>query len=248
VNQFLGIIPARFASTRFPGKPLALLRNKPVIQWVYERASAVLPELIVATDDLRIKKAVEGFGGKAVMTSDNHKTGTERCAEALELFRKNHRKEITHVINIQGDEPLLKQEHLEKLRGCFKEPQTQIATLIQPMRQAEDLTNPNVVKVVVDQQFRALYFSRSPIPFIREASTEELRNNHSFFTHIGLYAFRSDTLSSLVQLPVSPLEKAESLEQLRWLENGFTIRIAITDQPAMGVDTPEDLEEIGRLI
>jgi 3-deoxy-manno-octulosonate cytidylyltransferase (CMP-KDO synthetase) len=248
VNHFLGIIPARYASTRFPGKPLALLRNKPMIQWVYERASVSLPYVVVATDNIRIKEAVEGFGGEAVMTSSNHKTGTERCAEALRLLQKNSRVSFTHVINIQGDEPLLKQEHLEALKGCFTERSTQIATLIQPMHYPEDLANPNVVKVVVDKAFRALYFSRSPVPFTRVTPAEEARSAHTFFTHIGLYAFRAELLQELTGLPVSPLEKAESLEQLRWLENGYHIQTVITDHPAIGVDTPEDLEKIRNLI
>ncbi len=248
MKQFLGIIPARYASTRFPGKPLALLGNKPMIQWVYERASAVLPLVVVATDDTRIKDAVEEFGGKVVMTSDRHHTGTERCAEALELFSQTHSVDITHVINIQGDEPLLKQEHLETICGCFKEQETQIATLIQPLRQEEDLSNPNVVKVVVDKKFQALYFSRSPVPFIRKTQAELRPAKHPFYTHIGLYAFRAKALRELVQLPGSPLEIAESLEQLRWLENGYTIQTVVTDQPAMGVDTPEDLEKIRKLI
>lgn len=248
MNQFLGIIPARYASTRFPGKPLALLGNKPMIQWVYERASAILPQLVVATDDIRIKEAVEKFGGKVVMTSTSHRTGTERCAEALELFRQTHPSEITHVINVQGDEPLLKKEHLEALAACFNEKQTRIATLIQALQKEADLNNPNIVKVVVNRSFKALYFSRSPLPYIRETPAEQNTKKHPFYAHIGLYAFQAKTLSELVQLPASPLEKAESLEQLRWLENEYTIQTVVTDRPSMGVDTPDDLEEIRKLI
>jgi len=248
VNQFLGIIPARYASTRFPGKPLALLGNKPMIQWVYERASAVLPQLVVATDDIRIKKAVEKFGAKVVMTSTNHHTGTERCAEALELCKQTHQGEITHVINIQGDEPLLKKEHLEALKGCFNEKQTRIATLIQNLPKDADLNNPNVVKVVVNKRLQALYFSRSPLPFVRESPAQQDAKKHSFYAHIGLYAFHAQTLSEIVQLPATPLEMAESLEQLRWLENGYSIQTVVTDRPARGVDTPDDLEEIKKLI
>ncbi len=219
-----------------------------MIQWVYERASAILPRLVVATDDTRIIEAVKRFGGEAVMTSARHNTGTERCAEALELFRENHTGEITHVINIQGDEPLLNKEHLEALTGFFKGREAQIVTLIQPMQHEEDLANPNVVKVITDQKFRALYFSRSPIPFLREIPAEKIAAGHTFYTHIGLYAFQAELLQKLVQLPASPLEMAESLEQLRWLENGYTIHTVVTGQPAMGVDTPEDLEEIRKLI
>jgi len=246
--HFLGIIPARYASSRFPGKPLALLGKKPMIQWVFEKASTVFDQLVVATDDQRIKEAVESFGGNVLMTSAEHTTGTERCAEALELFQENHSQKITHVVNIQGDEPLLKTDHLDALKSCFHDQDTQIATLIQPLNQSDDLSNPHIVKVVVDKSFRALYFSRSPIPFVRESSPEEHPRAHSFFTHIGLYAFRSEVLTQLVQLPVSSLERAESLEQLRWLENGYFIQTRITDQPSLGVDTPEDLEKISRLI
>lgn len=246
MNQFLGIIPARYASTRFPGKPLARLGNKPMIQWVYERASAVLPLLVVATDDHRIKNAVEDFGGKAVITSGAHQTGTERCAEALELFNQSASEKITHVINIQGDEPLLKKEHLGVLINCFKDPQTRISTLIQPLQRKEGLADQNLVKVVVNKKFHALYFSRSPIPFVRENPAGQV--THPFYSHIGLYAFQAETLTELVQLPASKLELAESLEQLRWLENGYSIQCALTDQPAMGVDTPEDLEAISKLI
>ena len=182
------------------------------------------------------------------MTSANHETGTERCAEALELFCQKHPGEITHVINVQGDEPLLKKEHLEALAGSFTGKQTQIATLIQPLHQAEDLDNPNVVKVVVDHEFRALYFSRSPIPFIREPGTEGEANINVFYTHIGLYAFQTEILQKLVQLPASSLERAESLEQLRWMAHGYKIQTVVTDQPSVGVDTPGDLERIARLI
>ncbi len=219
-----------------------------MIQWVFERSAAVLPHVVVATDDIRIKETVEGFGGEALMTSSDHKTGTERCAEALELFQEKHAGEFTHVINIQGDEPLLNQAHIEALKGCFKEPLTQIATLIQAMPHHEDLSNPNVVKVVVDKMLRALYFSRSPIPFIRETPGRETPDTHTFYAHIGLYAFKAELLRNLIKLPKSPLEEAESLEQLRWMENGYSIQTVITDQAAMGVDTPEDLEKIESLI
>lgn len=219
-----------------------------MIQWVYESASAVLPQLVVATDDRRIKIAVENFGGKAVMTSETHQTGTERCAEALELFRQSASEEITHVMNIQGDEPLLKKEHLSVLGNCFNEPQTRIATLIQPLLRKEGLADPNLVKVVVNKNLQALYFSRSPIPFVRDNALVTVQAKHPFYSHIGLYAFQAETLLELVQLPTSNLELTESLEQLRWLENGYSIQCAVTDQPAMGVDTPEDLEQISKVI
>jgi 3-deoxy-manno-octulosonate cytidylyltransferase (CMP-KDO synthetase) len=248
VSLFLGIIPARYASTRFPGKPLAPIGGKPMIQWVYERASRQFPLLVVATDDNRIQDVVQGFGGAVLMTSTQHRTGTERCAEALELFQRKHSGKITHVVNIQGDEPLLQSGHLEALKESFRDQRVQIATLIQSIRDPAELVNSNVVKVTVDRWYRALYFSRSPIPYVRDTPLEKSLQQHLFYSHIGLYAYRSDTLRQLVRLPVTSLERAESLEQLRWLEHGYPIHTSLTDQPSMGVDTPEDLEKISRLI
>ncbi|MFH0756894.1 MAG: 3-deoxy-manno-octulosonate cytidylyltransferase [Bacteroidota bacterium] len=248
VNQFLGIIPARYGSTRFPGKPLALLGNKPMIQWVWERASEAFTHLVVATDDTRIRDTVDGFGGKVVMTSADHSTGTERCAEAMDLFRQESSAKITHVVNIQGDEPLLNPGDLKALQEKFNEPDTQIVTLVQPLGSIGELVNPNVVKVVMDLSSRALYFSRSPIPFSRDAVPKIDVHPVRYFRHIGLYAFRADTLRELVRLPPSPMELAESLEQLRWLENGYVIHTSVTLEPSMGVDTPEDLEAVSKLL
>jgi 3-deoxy-manno-octulosonate cytidylyltransferase (CMP-KDO synthetase) len=247
-NLFLGIIPARYASTRFPGKPLAMLGGKPMIQWVWERAFEVFNHLVVATDDQRIMDAVLNFGGNAVMTSPNHSTGTERCAEAMEIFQRKNSLEITHVVNIQGDEPLLNTSHMVALKSSFKDEDTQIATLIQPIASVEELTNPNVVKVVCDLSSKALYFSRSPIPHGRNSSPEELIKQQGCFRHMGLYAFRANILPELVKLRPTLLEQAESLEQLRWMENGYIIRTQVTNEPSMGVDTPEDLEAISRII
>ncbi len=246
-NQFLGIIPARYASTRFPGKPLAILGNKPMIQWVYERASEVFSHLAVATDDQRIMEAVKNFGGRALLTSDSHSTGTERCSEALDLILKQQPGSITHVVNIQGDEPLLQQDHLEVLKECFRDQETQIATLVRPLENMHELSDPNVVKAVIDQKGWALYFSRAPIPHVRDTPAGQ-DNRHAFYAHMGLYAFRAETLKRVVGLPATPLEKAESLEQLRWLEHGYSIRTRITQHPSMGVDTPEDLDKIRTLI
>ncbi len=245
---FLGIIPARYASTRFPGKPMALLGNKPMIQWVWERCAEVFTHLVVATDDTRIKEMVDGFGGKAVMTASDHSTGTERCAEALEHYQQEYKVEITHVVNIQGDEPLLNPKDLTDLKGSFENKETQIATLIQPLESMEDLHNPNVVKVARDLSSRALYFSRCPIPFSRDSGSEEELPPDRYFRHIGLYAFTAPVLRQLVKLPPSSLEKAESLEQLRWLENGYQIKTSLTLEPSRGVDTPEDLDAIRKLI
>lgn len=242
--DFLGIIPARYASTRFPGKPLALLGRKPMIQWVYEGASSLFEHLLVATDDDRILNAVTAFGGKVVMTSANHHSGTERCAEAAELYEKESGLKFTHVVNIQGDEPLIQSNQLQTLMDCILVPDTSIATLIKPLEHAGDLENPNVVKVVVDLGFRALYFSRASIPRLRDGRPDHDPESPGYYTHIGLYAFRREVLEQLVTLPPTPLEQAESLEQLRWMEHGIRIRTAVTTLPSLGVDTPEDLERI----
>jgi len=244
VTEFLGIIPARYASTRFPGKPLAMLGEKPMIQWVYERATSLFDHLVVATDDKRIFQAVENFGGKVLMTSPKHSSGTERCAEAAELYERESGKRFSYVVNIQGDEPLIQVGQLQTLISCFRTPGTGIATLIREMTKREELDNPHVVKVVVDQSFRALYFSRAPIPFARTNQREGDPGDIPYYTHIGLYAFQREILEQVVQLSPSALEVAESLEQLRWMEHGFTIRTAVTDLPSIGVDTPEDLERI----
>ena len=242
--EFLGIIPARYASTRFPGKPLAMLGDKPMIQWVYDRASSLFEHLLVATDDQRIYDAVERFGGKVQMTSPEHTSGTERCAEAAGLYEQQMGLSFDHVVNIQGDEPLIQPEQLQTLIDCIQTPGTGIATLIRHLKEKEELKNPNVVKVVVDQSFRALYFSRAPIPFVRSSCAEQKTTNIQFYTHIGLYAYRREVLEQVVKMPPSALEQAESLEQLRWMEHGITIRTAVTHLPSLGVDTPEDLEHI----
>ena len=242
VSEFLGIIPARYASSRFPGKPLALLGEKPMIQWVYERASNLFEHLVVATDDDRILNTVIDFGGKALKTKSDHNTGTERCAEALDLYRNQTGLTFSHVVNIQGDEPLIQPEELQTLMDCFQVPATGIATLIRKITQEEEPQNPNLVKVVVDKSLKALYFSRALIPYIRGQKPK----GFSYYAHLGLYAYRSDVLEKIVNLPVSALEQSEMLEQLRWLEHGITIQTDITDLPSIGVDTPEDLERIMR--
>ncbi len=215
-----------------------------MIQWVYEGASSLFEHLLVATDDDRIHDAVVAFGGKAVMTSADHKTGTERCAEATMLYEKESGLKFTHVVNIQGDEPLIQPRQLQTLKDCILVPDTSIATLIKPLEHAGDLENPNVVKVVVDLGFRALYFSRASIPMSRGGRSDRDPGSPGYYTHIGLYAFRREVLDQLVTLPPTPLEQVESLEQLRWMEHGIRIRTAVTSLPSMGVDTPEDLERI----
>lgn len=223
-----------------------MLGHKPMIQWVYEGASFLFEHLVVATDDRRIYDAVEAFGGKVVMTSPDHPSGTDRCAEAVSLYEESTGFRFRHVVNIQGDEPLIETRQLEILLDCMRLPDTPIATLIRPLDSMEDLHNPNVVKVVVDLSYRALYFSRSPIPFVRDAGQGRESTAPVFYAHIGLYAFRREVLEEVVSLPSTPLEQSESLEQLRWMQHGYPIRTAVTSLPSQGVDTPEDLELLRR--
>lgn len=240
--KFVAIIPARYASTRFPGKPLAMLGGKPVIQRVYEQVTTVLPDAVVATDDERIFRAVEAFGGRAVMTSAEHRSGTDRCYEAY--CKLNRAYDV--VINVQGDEPFIQPSQIESLMRCFDRPTTDIATLVRPFAAADGLTaleNPNSPKVVIDSESCALYFSRSVIPYLRGVERSEWLTRHTFYKHIGLYAFRAGVLATITALPPSPLEKAESLEQLRWLENGYRVGVGISDVETIGIDTPEDLVE-----
>jgi len=224
-----------------------MLGQKPMIQWVYEAASRVFSHLVVATDDRRIGDVVESFGGVAVMTSPEHQTGTERCAEAFRLYRRETGIDFTHVVNIQGDEPLIKKEQLNLLKACLLEEGTEIATLIHPTRDTKEVENPNTVKVVIDPDYKALYFSRSPIPHIRNPVHNWIEN-HCYFIHLGIYGFRAAILEKLIRLDPTPLEAAESLEQLRWLEHGFTIRTRETSDRVKGVDTPEDLEALNALL
>jgi 3-deoxy-manno-octulosonate cytidylyltransferase (CMP-KDO synthetase) len=235
--KYIAVIPARYASTRFPGKPLAVLGGKTVIQRVCEQASRVLPEAYVATDDERIFSAVEAFGGRAVMTSANHKSGTDRIQEAVEKIGTD----ADVIINIQGDEPFIQPAQIETLMHLFDDPETQIGTLGKPFETIEATMNPNSPKIVTDRRGFALYFSRSVIPYIRGVEQEEWLKHYPFLKHLGVYAYRREVLAEVTRLPQSALEKAESLEQLRWLENGFRIRVGITDMETVGIDTPDDL-------
>lgn len=256
--MFIGIIPARYASTRFPGKPLADLGGKPMIQRVYEQAKQVLEYVLVATDDMRIYDCVRAFGGEVVMTSPNHTCGTDRVYEAYQIYTSElqNRVELPNhqdivVVNIQGDEPFIQPDQIQALMDCFP---TQIATLVHPFTAKdtwEELQNPNYVKVAIAYETgtsndttigRALYFSRSVIPYLRGVEPSEWLQHGKHFRHIGMYAYRADVLQQITQLSPSPLEKSESLEQLRWLENGFTVRVALTHYASIGVDTPEDLQ------
>lgn len=244
--NFIGIIPARYQSTRFPGKPLVMLGEKPIIQWVYENAKKALDHVYVATDDERIFQVVESFGGKAVYTSPNHQSGTDRCAEAAQKVAEKISVDV--VINIQGDEPFIKPEQIEGLKNCFISPDSEIATLIKPITNPAEISNINRPKVVVNKNEEAMYFSRSPIPFVRDCVPDEWINRARFYSHIGMYAYRFDILLELTKLPIGSLEKAESLEQLRWLENGYRIKTAQTLFENIGIDTPEDLENAKKFL
>lgn len=241
--KFIGIIPARYASTRFPGKPLADMNGKPMIQRVYEQVEGVLDTVYVATDDERIESAVKKFGGNVVMTSDRHRSGTDRCYEAYCKIGNGY----DIVVNIQGDEPFIQPEQIETLKACFTSVETQIATLVKPFRPDDDfetaLFNANSPKVVLNKNGEALYFSRSIIPYMRGREYTEWLPNHTYYKHIGLYAYRAETLKEITALPPSSLELAESLEQLRWLENGYKIKVGITRQETIGIDTSEDMQK-----
>ena len=245
--KFAGIIPARFASTRFPGKPLALIGGKTMIQRVYEKASSVLKHVYVATDDERIANAVKEFGGNVIITSPNHQSGTDRCYEAL----CNTGEKFDVVINIQGDEPFIDPTQIKALMDCFDDWQTQIATMakkISPKDGMAYLENPNHPKLVVNSKDEAMYFSRSVIPYLRGTDKNEWLSKHVYLKHLGIYAYRADILAHITSLTPSTLELAESLEQLRWLENGFRIKVCYTDIETIGIDTPEDLEKANSLL
>ena len=237
--KFMAIIPARYASTRFPGKPLAVLGGKTVIQRVYEQVSSLLDEVYVATDDERIFQCVEGFGGRAVMTRSDHQSGTDRIEEAAEKIGSD----ADVIINVQGDEPFIQPLQIEILMQLFDAPETQIGTLGKPFESIEAVENPNSPKIVTDNRGFALYFSRSVIPYIRGKERQEWFNAFPFLKHLGIYAYRREVLREVTQLPQSSLEKAESLEQLRWLQNGYRIRVGLTNIETVGIDTPEDLQK-----
>ncbi len=236
--NIIAIIPARFASTRFPGKPLAMLAGKPVIEHVYEQVGQVLSEVWVATDNSRIYDAVIAFGGKAVMTRADHKSGTDRIEEAVEKI--NSKADV--IVNVQGDEPFIQPSQIETLCGLFDNPTTQIATLGKPFDSMDAVRNPNSPKIVTDNNGFALYFSRSVIPFVRGKEPDTWLMQFPFLKHLGIYAYRREVLREVTSLPMSTLEKAESLEQLRWLQNGYRIRVGITNVETVGIDTPEDLK------
>ena len=242
--KFTAIIPARYASTRFPGKPLAILGGKTVIQRVYEQAVSILDDAYVATDDERILQTVEAFGGRAVMTRSDHKSGTDRIEEAATKIGTT----ADVIINIQGDEPFIHPSQIETLCRLFDDPQTQIGTLGKRFESMEAVENPNSPKIVTDVKGFALYFSRSVIPFIRGRQRDEWFGQYPFLKHLGIYAYRREVLGEITKLPQSSLEIAESLEQLRWLQNGYRIRVGETNIETVGIDTPEDLQRAEQLL
>ncbi|MCD7972938.1 MAG: 3-deoxy-manno-octulosonate cytidylyltransferase [Candidatus Azobacteroides sp.] len=238
----LGIIPARYASSRFPGKPLVMIDGLPMIQRVYNQVKNVLDKVVIATDDQKIMEVADGYGSKVIMTSGNHKSGTDRCYEAYSKLEEKY----DVIVNIQGDEPFIKPSQIELLLRCFENPTTQIATLVKPYEKEENifsLENPNTPKVVIDKKKRAIYFSRSVIPYLRNVPKKEWLSSHTYYKHIGLYAYKAEVLKEITSLPPSALEIAESLEQLRWLEAGYVINVGITLEETIGIDTPKDLEK-----
>lgn len=240
--KILGIIPSRYASTRFPGKPLVMIDGKSMIQRVYEQASkaGILSKVVIATDDKRIVNHIEGFGGNVLMTSETHQNGTSRCWEVV----AQSDEDFEVVVNIQGDEPFIDPEQINQVAKIFESSETEIGTLVKRIDSNEELFDANVVKVVIDSNRKALLFSRQTIPFLRGIPPEDWLNKHAFYKHIGLYAYRYDVLKKIVRLSPTVLEKAERLEQLRWIENGFALNVEITTQEALSIDTPEDLSKL----
>lgn len=242
-----GIIPARFASSRLPGKPLAVIKGKPMIRHVYERSMEALDYVVVATDDRRIKETVEQFGGRVVMTSAFHQSGTDRCAEAASKISAPGEGIPDVIINIQGDEPFIIPEQISQLAEAFSDPGTEIATLIRRVNNSDDLFNPGLPKVVFSMQKKALYFSRWPLPYVRDAEKSSWIENFAFYRHLGMYGYRTKTLMELAKLSPSPLESAESLEQNRWLENGYHIKVIATEYDSFSVDTSDDLKKANEM-
>ena len=236
--KVIGIIPARYASSRFPGKPLAKLGGKYVIQRVVEQVGAALDDVYVATDDERIYNTVTSMGAKAVMTRSDHQSGTDRIAEALEKIGGN----FDVVVNIQGDEPFIQKNQIETVVACFNDADTQIATLGKKFATIEEAKNPNSPKIILDNRSYAMYFTRTLAPYIRGKEESQWLNVYPFLKHIGLYAYCTEVLREVTKLPQSPLELAEGLEQLRWLQNGYKIKVGLTEVETVGIDTPEDLQ------
>ena len=243
-DETLILIPSRYASTRFPGKPLVEIAGRPMVEHVYEKAAAVSPFVYVATDDARRRAAVEAFGGRAVMTSASHRSGTDRCAEAYGKVKEALGRDFKVVVNVQGDEPFIAPEQISALIARFEEPEVEIATLAKPFEKNEEIFDSNKVKVVLSARSTALYFSRCPIPYCRGVEQDGWLAPAPYYKHLGMYAYRPEVLKAITALPPGVLEQTESLEQLRWLENGYTIAVSITHHESIGIDTPEDLKKI----
>ncbi len=247
--NIVGIIPSRYASSRLPGKPLALIGDKPMVQWVYENCKKDLEHVFVATDDQRIYDTVIGFGGKAVMTKENHQSGTDRCAEAVEKIEADYNLKVDVAINIQGDEPFFEAQQLIDIKSAFSSPEVKLATLIKKADSIEQVTDISEAKVILNEKSEAILFSRSPIPFVRNYPQEEWLNHHTFYLHLGIYAYRADALKEIVKLKPSSLELAESLEQLRWIENGIPVKCVVTENDeTMCIDTEEDLRKANEYV
>ncbi|MCW3083413.1 MAG: 3-deoxy-manno-octulosonate cytidylyltransferase [Bacteroidetes bacterium] len=244
--KIIGIIPARYASTRFPGKPLTDIGGKSMIQRVYEQAkkSRKLTDVVVATDDARIGEHVRSFGGNVVMTSEAHQSGTDRCFEAIQKFDAT----ADVVINIQGDEPFIHPEQINLVASCFNAGEVQLATLVKKISTNEELLNVNTPKVLLNKKMEAIYFSRQTIPHIRGKEQSEWLNHFTFYKHVGIYAYRTAVLAEITALKQSPLELAEALEQLRWIENGYKLKVEVTDLESVAVDTPDDLKKLDKFL
>jgi len=243
--KFVAIIPARYGSTRLPGKPLININGKPMVQHVYERSKQVVDDVYVATDDKRIFDVIIGFGGKVIMTSKKHESGTDRCAEAIEKIHEDSEEKFDIIVNVQGDEPFIYPEQISTVMSCFNKKSTQIATLVKPINNSEDILNPNKPKVVLNLKNEAIYFSRSPIPYIK-GNKEKDWIKHKFYKHIGIYAYRYDILKKITKLKPTYLEQSEMLEQLRWIENNFKIKVEFTEHESLSIDTKRDLMKINQ--
>lgn len=242
--KVLGVIPARWASSRFPGKPLVKIGEKSMIQRVYEQSRKALDFVVVATDDERIVTEMNKFGGQVVMTSAEHQSGTDRCLEALNIIETSRKIKFDIVVNIQGDEPFVQPEQISDVVSCFDDPLAEISTLIKRITTSEALFNPNNPKVVKNNNNEAIYFSRSTIPYVVNVKDNEWLNKFTFYEHLGLYGYKTDVLRKITKLAPSALEKSESLEQNRWIENGFRIKVAETEYENISIDTQEDLDKI----
>jgi 3-deoxy-manno-octulosonate cytidylyltransferase (CMP-KDO synthetase) len=244
--KIIGIIPARYASTRFPGKPLVDIAGKSMIRRVYEQAkkSKRITDVLVATDDTRIEEHVKAFGGQVVMTSDQHQSGTDRCFEAMKSFSGH----VDVVVNIQGDEPFIHPEQIDEIASCFSMAGVQLATLVKKITVQEELFNFNIPKVLLNSQKEAIYFSRQTIPYIRGKNENAWLEQYTFYKHIGIYAYQAEILGQITALQPSSLEIAEGLEQLRWIENGYKIKVEVTDYESVAIDVPDDLQKLSKFL